>query len=91
MFDCCMNHARLWDETQGGKLPASEHAPSCPNYKTKLYKRVRLNERNGASFIDTEKGAAAFIAESDDPGEYIIEDVYLTEDQFEKLPDFEGF
>ncbi len=91
MAECCINMARTWEETLGRKYPPSEHSPMCPNYNPKRYQRVSLaDDPHSASFVDTPEGVKQYLDSCEECG-YKIEDVYLTEDQFEKLGDFAGF
>lgn len=85
------NWCRDWHETQGGKYPASEHAPGCDEYKTERFVRVGLY----GSWCLMEPDAAIVMMDevkyNDDAEDYIYEEVYLTRDQYEALPEFEGF
>ena len=88
IYKCCYRHCRDWRETNKGRLPASDHSPTCENYKLKEYVRIFLKE-------DPNNG---YIQEKNDPlpsveytGEYGVEPFYLTEDQYKKLDEFQGF
>lgn len=82
----CSTHARDLSETQGGKYPAANHAPTCEDYKKECYIRV---EHDGSWCLMEPHDAADMIFGADE--EYSVEAVYITRDQFEKLPEFEGF
>ena len=85
--DCCANHCRDWRETKGG-LPASNHAPSCPNYKTELFLKLTPKGDAGPWVIDEPKNIDEWM---DNEEEYDIQEVQITRDQFEHLDEFEGF
>ena len=93
--DCiCITWARnqaVEDPREG--IPMSEHAPGCPLFKQRLYKKVHLI--GGAWFICTPPEATSFMIDAeafkDNGDEYEVTDIWLTEDQFEGLPEFEGF
>jgi hypothetical protein len=90
--DCCVDHCRDWRETLGGKLPASDHSPMCKNYKLKKYIRVSI-ESMGSSYIDIPENLEDIKQELDqeDIDSMTIEYIEMTPDQFEKLPEFDGF
>ena len=84
----CLNHRRLWEETQDGKYPASDHAPSCEDFKTERFVRVGYD----GTWCVMEPGEAfQMIEDSEQPEDYEVEYISLTRDQFEKLADFTGF
>lgn len=85
---CCATHCRVWQETQGGKYPPSDHAPSCEHFKPQRYVALRADE-DGPACICTPTEADAMQAEDDAP--YISNDVMLTPDQYERLGEFNGF
>lgn len=82
----CQNWCRDWRETDGGKYPKSKHAPGCEDFKTEPFSRV---EHDGSSCLMEPAEVAGFV----DSGEssYIVTTVMLTRDQFESLPEFNGF
>lgn len=88
MHPCCMTHCRDWRETLGGKIPASDHSPGCENFIQKRYKKLVIG---GGWLIDTDREVEEVIKDMDDDIEYTLEDVWMTKDQFERLPEFDGF
>lgn len=75
----CKTMVREWKETIGGKRPASLHAPECEDYKPETFARVDFD---GALVVMEIREAAAL------EGEYAIEQVQMTRDQFERLPEY---
>jgi len=92
MCSCKENHwCRTFEETLDGKYPISEHAPGCEEYRQQKY--IRL-EYDGTYCIMTPDDAMDYMDDCEyekDAGEYKYEEIYLTQDQFEKLPEFQGF
>ena len=86
----CLSHCRLHEETIGGSLPSSEHAPSCEDYKKERFCRVRLKSL-GSSFVDTPERVNLFIEVEGNPHEYEVSDIFMTQDQFDRLKEFSGF
>jgi hypothetical protein len=87
----CQNVCRTWEETKGGKYPPSEHAPMCEDYKLIHYKRIIYD---GVSMICDFDHAMDFmdsVKYDEDAELYEYEDVYLTQDQYDKLEEFKGF
>lgn len=82
----CKNWCRDWRETQGGKYPKSEHAPGCEDYKPVEHARVEFD----GTYCVMELAEAKQMAEDSDY-EYTITPVMLTRDQFERIPEFQGF
>ena len=82
----CASHARDLSETQGGKYPAADHAPTCEDFKTEPFTRIGYD---GTYCIMEAADAEDMLADSDT--EYTIETVHLTRDQFERLDEFTGF
>jgi hypothetical protein len=86
----CLNHCRTWDETQGGKYPPSEHAPSCEHYKPVPFYKI---EHDGSFLIidprDLESTMESFL--EDEETSYTISMVRLTPDQVAAMPEFDGF
>ncbi len=80
------NWCRQWEETQGGKYPPAEHAPGCNEYRQEEFARI---EYDGTFCIVEKHELPSMIEDGDD--EYKVTMVMLTRDQFEKLPEFEGF
>lgn len=82
----CSGMVRTGEETQGGKYPPSDHAPGCEDFHTERFIRV---EHDGTFCVMEPADAEEYLHDSDE--EYAVSDVWLTRDQFEKLPEFEGF
>lgn len=81
------NWVRTWEETKGGKYPPSEHAPGCDEYKPLPFTVIVYD---GARCVMEPLGAKEMLAE-DNEHEYEVHTVMLTRDQFERMPEFEGF
>lgn len=79
----CKSHCRTWEETQNGKYPASDHAPSCDLYKLEDFARIT----HEISHVIVEMHEVDDFKEDAES----IEIIQLTRDQFEKLPEFMGF
>ena len=87
--ECCASHCRVWQETQDGKYPPSDHAPSCEHYKPERYVTLAIDPR-GPKMVCKPSEAEQMIADNeDDP--YIVGEVMLTPDQAERLGEFAGF
>lgn len=82
----CINWCRLWEETQGGKYPASAHHPRCSQFVTEEF---TVLEYDGAWCVMEPGEAQQVIAESEE--QYNVSTVRLTRDQFENMPEFTGF
>lgn len=80
------NWVRTWDETKNGKYPPSIHHANCREYRQIRYVRVFLDDCNPLIITPQELSTMEF-GEDD----YYITDVYMTKDQFEKIPEFQGF
>lgn len=80
------NWCRIWHETQDGKYPPSEHAPGCNEYKQEEFTVI---EYDGARCVMDMHEAKAMLAESEE--QYAVSTVLLTRDQFERMPEFNGF
>jgi len=81
------NWCRAWEETQDGKYPPSEHAPGCDEYKTEKFIRITFD---GSSCTIEPRELKDWLGDEDEDA-YIIEDIFLTRDQYENLPEFQGF
>lgn len=46
---------------------------------------------DGASFIDVPERVEEYLDECDDPSVYTLESVWMTNDEFKRLPEFTGF
>lgn len=83
----CATVCRIPDiETDNGRWPMPRHAPMCEDYKTERFVRVMYD---GSWCVMEPDDAEDMIAESGE--EYQTEDVFLTRDQFERMPEFQGF
>lgn len=87
--ECCANHCRDWRETLGGKLPASNHSPSCENYKTEQFFKVTIKGENGPFFVLEKQEDVDDLRK--DQEEYDVTTIEMTRDQFERLTEFNGF
>lgn len=77
-----------YNETQQGKYPMPNHHPDCDAFKLEEFRRISFG---GGSFIGTPEEAAAYLESEDNPEQYTVTPVMLTRDQFERLPEFDGF
>lgn len=84
----CLTWERLWEETQGGKYPPSEHHPRCEQFKPLPFVSLELD---GVACIFSPGDAEQFLADADDASEYTIKNLQLTQDQYEAMPEFEGY
>ena len=82
----CKSWCRDWRETHGGKYPKSDHAPGCEDYKPVEYSRVEFD----GTYCVMEPAEAKQMTEDSDY-EYTVTPVMLTRDQFERIPEFQGF
>lgn len=80
------NWCRTWDETQNGQYPYSEHAPGCDEYKTEKF---IVLEYGGTRCVIEPHEAKSIIDDSDEA--YAVSEVMLTRDQYERMPEFQGF
>lgn len=81
----CKSMARTPEETSEGKYPLSNHHPNCEDFKTEKFYRVTVD--NTSSVFEPKDTLGMF----DDDTEFDIETIYITRDQFEKLPEFTGW
>ena len=91
-YPCCDTHCRDWRETKGGKIPASNHSPACENYKP--IKFLNLYFENLEDGFTIELKDLYSMMETFLPEDIVsvkIEQVFMTQDQYEKLPEFQGF
>lgn len=88
----CSAMVRIPDqETNNGRWPMPLHHPKCEDYKTERFVRVGLDGQwcvmepgDAIDFMDDVKY-------DDDAERYIYEDIYITRDQYNSLPEMEGF
>ena len=87
--ECCVNHCRDWREMIGG-YPASNHSPSCLNYKTEsFFKITRRGEKYPFLVLESKEQIKQWFGERLE--KYDIVKIELTRDQYEKMGEFEGF
>ena len=88
--ECCGDHCRDWRETRNGTLPASNHSPGCPNYKTDKFYQVKIKGCKGTScIVETQTEVDDMFA--DEENEYDVSEIEMTRDQYERLDEFDGF
>jgi hypothetical protein len=91
VYSCCADHCRDWRETKNGKYPPSDHSPGCVNYKLIKLHCLKINKD---WLIDIPKNIKEIVKDFDNAFEdidYTVEEIYLTQDQFDKLPEAKGF
>lgn len=77
--------ARDLSETLDGRFPPSIHAPRCEDFKQLEFACIRYDN---ASFIVPADERNGVLENIDGPHQ--VEIVMLTQDQFDKLPEWEG-
>lgn len=82
----CLNWCRVPTDDNGGKYPLSFHHPNCKDFRQEPFVRM---EFDGAVCVMEPREADAMLADSEE--EYTVSSVMLTRDQFDRLPDFNGF
>lgn len=78
--------------TENGRFPVPNHHPVCEDYQAIEYTRISFQD--GGSFICEKQDGDDYMEEvKENEEEYIYtsESVYLTRDQYEKIPEFDGF
>lgn len=81
-----MCECTAWARIPRDNFPIAEHHYDCKEYKAERFVRVISN---GADCIMEPEEAADMI--TDWYGDYQIEDVFMSRDQFDRLPDFAEF
>lgn len=81
----CQTMARDLSETLGGRFPLSTHAPKCEDFKQLEFFCIKFDN---ASFIVPADERDGVCENLDEPHQ--VETVMLTQDQFDKLPEWEG-
>ncbi|MFM5853105.1 hypothetical protein ACET6I_18290 [Aeromonas veronii] len=81
----CQTMARDLSETLGGRFPPSIHAPRCEDFKQLEFSCVKFDE---GSFIVPADELDVVLDNIDGPRQ--VESVMLTQDQFDKLPEYDG-
>ena len=82
----CITWCRVPTADNGGKYPMSDHHQNCEDFKQEPFTRL---EFDGTVCVMEPHEADAMLAESDE--EYTVSTVMLTRDQFERMPEFQGF
>lgn len=90
MQPCCEGLTRSWNETYGRKYPASNHSPMCKNYVTKNFFSVTPLGEVGPYCVLESQDAVDDLCDGH-PEEYNVQEIQLTQDQFDRLDEFEGF
>lgn len=86
---CCMHLSRTWSETINGLYPPSNHSPMCKNYIQKDFYAVGVLDGGPRCIFATIEEVERFM--DGDYSEHTVEKIKLTQDQFERLDEFEGF
>lgn len=81
----CQTMARDLSETYEGRFPPSIHAPKCEDFKQTNFARVISD---GAVFIVSAPELGGVL--DNITGQYQVETVALTQDQFDRLPEYDG-
>lgn len=79
---------RTWEETQGGKYPPANHHPGCDAFE--LLPFAAVADGNGVAVIEIRQLSEWFQACVDNEDLPTVEVVYITEDQFNNMPEYEG-
>ncbi len=80
-----MCNCLTWCRVPTDKYPMSNHHPNCEDYVAEEFARV---EHDGTACVVELHEAFDLMGEGD---QYTITSVWLTRDQFERLPEFAGF
>lgn len=81
----CQTMSRDLSETQDGRFPPSLHAPRCEDFKLLEFSCIKFDN---ASFIVPADERDGVLENID--GQRQVETVMLTQDQFDKLPEYDG-
>lgn len=85
----CATVCRVPDvETSDGRWPMPAHSPACEDFKQERFVRLKYD---GSWCVMEPDDAQDTIGDAPIGVEYEVEDVFLTRDQFEALPEFAGF
>jgi len=86
----CKNMMRDAASEGCASLPLSEHHPKCEDYKLIKYARIALDGTPAIMELDD---AQDYINDLDDNDvtDYTYMEVFMTKDQFERLPEFAGW
>ena len=82
----CGAWARTPDQgTHGGKYPPPNHHQGCEDYKVEKFLRVAYD----GTYCVIAPGDLVDLMGEDDG--YEVNEVFITRDQFERMPEFDGF
>lgn len=81
----CKDVARDLSETHGGKFQPSIHAPMCEDFKLHDFACIAFD---GGKFI-VPADEVECVCENID-GEFSVEEIQLTQDQFDSIQEYEG-
>lgn len=81
----CQTMARDLSETLGGRFPPSTHAPRCEDFTQNRYSVITFD--SGCFIVPADEEDC--VCENID-GPRHVEHVMLTQDQFDKLPEYDG-
>ena len=84
----CITWCRVPDEGNGGRYPMSDHHPNCAEFKPERYVVLKADP-TGPGCVCEPKAAEQMIADAEKP--YIVSDVMLTREQYERMREFDGF
>lgn len=91
-FPCCVDHCRDWRETKNGKIPASNHSPSCENYKPiKFLNLFFKNLEDGYTIPPDQLYISTEEMLPEDTASLRVTEVFMTQDQYDRLDEFQGF
>jgi len=88
--DCnCMTRCRLsvFVKIDGREYPAPTHFEGCQLHKKERFIRMEIG---GASCVMTPIEAQEWADNSED-GDCDFKEIFLTQDQFDAMPEFQGF
>lgn len=81
----CKDMARDLSETQDGRFKASVHSPMCEDFRLHDFACIAFDE---VKFI-VPADEAECVCENLE-GEFSVEMIKLTQDQFDNIPEYEG-
>lgn len=83
----CISMVRVPDvETHDGRYPMPKHAKDCEDFKQVRFVRLKHDSATCLMEVNEAKDLQEFGAVV-----YEAEDVLLTRDQFDKMPEYAGF
>jgi hypothetical protein len=74
--------------SQGGKYQPAFHHPNCEDFKLEKFARV---EFDGQFCVMEMHELDSFMSEADEPEQCKVSTVEITRDQFERMPELNGF